>query len=82
MSVEAMRQVPEKRVVGVCGSSLEHQPVSGYSQGHGIATSKQVLKTLDESVCGGFEVGVTGRVHRSLVEDDREFDQKVGQLPG
>jgi hypothetical protein len=82
MPVEPMRQVPQERVVGVGGASLEHQPVPSYSQGYGIAISKEVLKALDEPVGGCLEVGVTGWVHRSLMEDDREFDQKVGQLSG
>ena len=82
MPMQPVREIPQQRVLWIRSNCFDHQPVSSYSEGDRLAVIEEGVQPAGESLGGLPQVRMPGRIHRALVKDDGELDQKVGELPG
>ena len=70
----------EEGVLGVGGNTFDDELLSGDAEGDGGAAFEEMLGATHDAAGGGGQRRMPLRVHRVLVEGDREFDQEVRQL--
>src|SRR4051794_36975079 len=82
MAVEPVRQIPQKRVARIGGHVLDNQAMAGDAQTDGLAGLEESGHAANEAVGGVLEVGMAGRVHRTLMQNDGKLDQEISELSG
>jgi hypothetical protein len=61
---------------------FDDQSVAGHTQDDRLAGVEQHVHATKESFRRILQMWVARRIHRSFVEDDGEFHEKVAQLAG
>src|SRR5687768_15261010 len=82
MPVEPDGEVAEKGVAGIGGDAVNDQVAVSDAEGQRAPCRDQRLQPVHETLGGMPELGMPVRVHRAVVEHDRELDEEVGQLAG
>ncbi len=81
MAVETIGQFTEDVVPGIGGRAVHDQLVARDTEYRDRDLAQEDFGPAHEAFGRGLEVGMPGRIHRSLLERDRQLDQKVGGLP-
>ncbi len=82
MAMQATGELGEHRVLGIGRHAFDDQLLSCYSQRESRPLLEQTLCAASHPGRRGGERRVTLRVHRMLMEGDRELDQEISQLTG
>jgi hypothetical protein len=81
MPVQPTCEIAEQRVGRIGRDSVHDELMAGYAEGDRLAVFQNRFQPVHEPVRGIAELGMIVRVHRTVVQDDRELDEEVGQTP-
>ena len=82
MAMQATGELREDGIFRVGGNAFDHELLPRDPQREERSLLEQMFGAPRHARCRGGKRRVTLRIHRVLMEGDRELDQKIGQLPG
>ena len=80
MTVESFGQASKHWMIGVGGDALDNQLPPGDAERDHLASLQQVRGAASHARRGGSERRMTARIHRMLVQGNRQFDEKVAEF--
>ena len=78
--MQALGEAPQDRLLRIGGDAFDDELVPGHAQRDALAAFKQPFGTAHDGSRRRLKRRMSGRIHRVLVQGDRQIDEELAEL--